>query len=103
MINDALVIDEHRVVADRSQAIERGRNSVDMSSVRDTTESHASYSTPSNKPTSAWYLAAFFFGLIGGLVGYVAVKDDDPDMAGNLLGLGILITIIGAIAAWLIL
>jgi hypothetical protein len=40
------------------------------------------------KPTALWYLAPFFFGLIGGLVGYIGTKDQDKDMAGNLLFFG---------------
>lgn len=43
----------------------------------------------SQKPTGLWYLAPFFFGIIGGLVGYVAVKYDDKGMADNLLVFGI--------------
>jgi len=28
-------------------------------------------------PSLMWYLVPFFFGLLGGIVGYVAVKDSD--------------------------
>lgn len=49
------------------------------------------------KPSDAWYVVSLFFGLIGGLIGYLVVKEDDPDMATNLLWLGIFISIVEAI------
>lgn len=42
--------------------------------------------------SSAWYLVPFFFGILGGIVGYVAVKDRDEDMAARLLWFGIIMT-----------
>lgn len=47
--------------------------------------------------SSIWYLVPLFFGLLGGIVAYVAIKDDDPDKASNCLALGIGITILGTL------
>lgn len=48
-------------------------------------------------PSLMWYLVPFFFGILGGIVGYVAVKDRDEDMAFGLLWFGIIWTVIGVI------
>jgi hypothetical protein len=48
-------------------------------------------------PTFLWYLVPFFFGVLGGIVAYVAVKDRDEDMASGLLLFGIIWTVIGVI------
>jgi hypothetical protein len=48
-------------------------------------------------PTALWYLVPFFFGLIGGIIGYVGVKDEDQGMADGLLVFGIVWTIILAL------
>ena len=53
-----------------------------------------------SKPSSAWYLVPIFLGIIGGVVGYIAVKDEDRSMANNLLYIGIASSIIGTIIIW---
>jgi hypothetical protein len=53
-----------------------------------------------NHPTGLWYLVPFFFGIIGGLVGYVAVKDDDRGMADSLLVFGLIWSIILFLIGW---
>jgi hypothetical protein len=45
-------------------------------------------------PSVLWYLVPFFFGILGGIVGYVAVKDEDENMALGLLLFGIFWTVI---------
>jgi len=45
-------------------------------------------------PTLLWYLVPFFFGILGGIVGYVGVKDEDRGMADGLLLFGALWSII---------
>jgi hypothetical protein len=53
-----------------------------------------------SKPSALWYLVPLFFGLIGGILGYVGTKSEDPDLAGNLLIFGILWTLIGGAIVW---
>jgi len=40
-------------------------------------------------PSNLWYPVPFFFGTIGGLIDYIETKDDDREMAFNLLIFGI--------------
>jgi hypothetical protein len=42
------------------------------------------------KPTALWYMVPFFFGIIGGIVGYIGTKDEDKGMADSLLIFGLL-------------
>jgi hypothetical protein len=39
-----------------------------------------------------WYVIVILLGFIGGIPGYVRVKNDDPNMAKNLLIVGIATT-----------
>ena len=56
-----------------------------------------------SRADSAWYLAPILFGIIGGLVGYVAVKDKDKDMATNCLLIGIFTSFIVFLIIWVLL
>ena len=55
----------------------------------------------SGRPTLLWYLVPFFFGILGGLVGYVGTKDEDKDMANGLLLFGAIWSIILYIFYWI--
>jgi len=66
------------------------------------TPSSLSYTPYVKKPTSWWYLVPFLLGLIGGILGYIAVKDEDKEMADNLLFIGIIMTFIGILVIWAI-
>lgn len=46
------------------------------------------------KHTAAWYIVPLLFGIIGGIIGYLVIKDDDKKMATNLLILGIVMTFV---------
>jgi RsiW-degrading membrane proteinase PrsW (M82 family) len=48
-------------------------------------------------PSKAWYLLPIFFGLLGGLVMYFIVRDDNKQMAKNGLILSVILTIVGII------
>lgn len=46
-------------------------------------------------PSKAWYLLPIFFGILGGLVMYFIVRDDNKQMAKNGLILSVILTIVG--------
>ncbi len=56
----------------------------------------------SSGPSGLWYLAPFFFGILGGIVGYVAVKDRDEDKAEWLLFFGAVWTVIGVMLFYVV-
>jgi len=56
----------------------------------------------SGRPTLLWYFVPFFFGILGGLVGYVGTKDEDKDMANGLLLFGAIWSIILYIFYWIV-
>ncbi|HEY7366919.1 MAG TPA: hypothetical protein VH562_00460 [Nitrosopumilaceae archaeon] len=47
------------------------------------------------KRSGWWYLLPIFFSIIGGVIAYFVLKEDDPKLAKNCLILGIIITAIG--------
>ena len=44
-----------------------------------------------------WYLVPIFFGLIGGIIAYFAIRRDDPQKAKRCLWVGIILTVINVI------
>jgi len=52
-------------------------------------------------PSILWYLVPFFFNIIGGLIGYVAVKDQNEDMATGLLAFGVFMFFVDLMVPWL--
>mgnify|MGYP006212817707 FL=1 len=52
---------------------------------------------PENIRSRAWYLVPIFFGLIGGIIAYFAIRRDDPQKAKKCLYLGIILTAINVI------
>ena len=54
--------------------------------------------TYSERPRSnAWYLLPIFIGMIGGIIGYLAIRKDDPRKAKNCIYIGIVMMVIGII------
>ncbi|RMF31786.1 MAG: hypothetical protein D6752_01455 [Candidatus Nitrosothermus koennekii] len=49
------------------------------------------------KRSVLWYLLPIFLGIIGGVIGYFAVRHDDPTMAKRMLIIGIIVSAIGLI------
>jgi len=53
-----------------------------------------SFSEPAKRPSKAWYLVPIFFGIVGGLVMYLVLKDTDRKMAKNGIILSIILTVV---------
>ena len=52
---------------------------------------------PEKIRSRAWYLVPIFFGLIGGIIAYFAIRRDDPQKARKCLWVGIILTAINVI------
>ena len=52
---------------------------------------------PEKIRSRAWYLVPIFFGLIGGIIAYFAIRRDDPEKAKKCLWVGIILTVINII------
>ena len=50
---------------------------------------------PEKTRSNFWFLLPIFLGLIGGLIAYFVLRQDDPKKAKNCLYLGIILAIIG--------
>ena len=54
-------------------------------------------SHPNKTRSNAWFLLPIFFGIIGGIIAFFILRQDDPQKAKNCLYLGIVFMIIGII------
>ena len=50
---------------------------------------------PERRRSNFWFLLPIFLGLIGGIIAYFVLRQDDPRKAKNCLYLGIVLAIIG--------
>ena len=50
---------------------------------------------PEKERSNCWYLVPIFLGLIGGIVAYFALRNDDRRKAKNCLFLGIILGVLG--------
>ena len=50
---------------------------------------------PERRRSNFWFLLPIFLGLIGGIIAYFVLRQDDPNKAKNCLYLGIILAIIG--------
>ena len=53
---------------------------------------------PEKKRSNLWYIVPILFGIIGGIIGYYALRRDDPQKAKKCLYLGLILTAINIIA-----
>lgn len=51
-------------------------------------------STESKRRSGVWYLLPIFLSIIGGVIAYFVIKEDDTKKAKNCLYLGITLTVI---------
>jgi len=86
--------EEHKIPTVRSW--ERTPTSVSRYALQETREETRNYGSPEK----AWWLVPFLFGILGGIVAYVGVKDQDQEMADNLLIFGIVWSIILFALGW---
>ena len=54
-------------------------------------------SYPEKRRSNAWFLLPIFFGIIGGIIAFFILRQDDPSKAKNCLYLGIALMVIGII------
>ena len=54
-------------------------------------------SRPEKQRSNAWFFLPIFFGIIGGIIVFLIIRQDDPQKARNCLYLGIIFMIIGII------
>jgi uncharacterized membrane protein len=54
-------------------------------------------SHPNKTRSNAWFLLPIFFGVIGGIIAFFILRQDDPQKAKNCLYLGIVFMLIGII------
>ena len=50
---------------------------------------------PERPRSNWWFLLPIFMGLIGGIIAYFVLRNDDPRKAKNCLYLGIVLAVIG--------
>ena len=58
---------------------------------------------PEKSRSNLWFLLPIFLGLIGGIIAFFVLRQDDPKKAKNCLYLGIVLAIIGLMLNILIL
>ena len=54
-------------------------------------------SYPEKPRSNAWFLLPVFLGIIGGIIAFFILRQDDPRKARNCLYLGVVLMIIGII------
>ncbi len=51
----------------------------------------------STKRSNAWFLLPIFLGIVGGIIAFFVLRQDDPVKAKNCLYLGIVLMIVGIV------
>ena len=61
------------------------------------TNVNASNVTRTKRRSNWWYLLPIFFSVVGGVIAYFVLRNEDEKLAKNCLYLGIILTVIGFI------
>jgi hypothetical protein len=82
------------IVDDNFDAIVKRLDEIEKAITREHYNKRKTSTTYVSSPSNVWYLVPLFLGFIGGLIGYVSVRDNDQEMANYLLITGIFTTIL---------
>lgn len=52
---------------------------------------------PERPRSNLWFLLPIFFGIIGGIIAYFILRNDDPNKAKNCLYLGVALMVAGLV------
>ena len=63
-------------------------------SVIDSLSDEAMHYAPAERPSLLWYVFPFVLGLIGALIGYIVLKDENETMAIRLIQVGAVMTVL---------
>jgi phosphoglycerol transferase MdoB-like AlkP superfamily enzyme len=82
------------IVDDNFDAILKRIEEIEKAITREHYNKRITSTTYVSSPSNAWYFLPLLLGFIGGLIGYLSVKDNDQGMANSLLITGIITSIL---------
>ncbi len=104
-ISDQSFLAATRTLDAKIEGLKRTKESPSSQEIRTGIHRYAEIKDTGNfktHPTGLWFLVPFFFGILGGVVAYVGVKDEDKGMADNLLKFAAYWTLILFLVYWML-